>query len=417
MNFRTVCCAGFLFVAVCCSANAEEPVVDWPQFLGPERNGVSTDPTKLVEKFPDNGPTVLWKTDLGKGFAGPLVVGQSVYIFHRVGGQAHLMALSAATGKQEWDFAYATNYKDSFGFDNGPRACPTVSGNSIFTYGAEGQVHAVARDSGKLLWERDLVEDFGSEQGFFGRAGAPLVVEDKVIVHPGGPDASVIALDKDTGKTLWKAGKQAAGYASPMLWESQGGPCIVCLLREGLMGLDPKDGKVLFETHYRSTMEASVNAATPVAINKEEFFTSSSYGVGAALWKQSAKGLEPVWKEVGKLDAQYATPIYAQGHLFGMHGRVDTGSGQELRCLEAATGKQKWSSGRLAPGELISADGKLIVLTEDGELILAARSTDAWKLLDRGQILSAGHRSPPALSQGVLYARDKQKLVAVKLTP
>ena len=100
-----------------------------------------------------------------------------------------------------------------------------------------------------------------------------------------------------------------------------------------------------------------------------------------------------------------------------MHGRVDTGSGQELRCIEASTGKQKWTSGRLSPGELITADGKLIVLTEDGELILAVQSTEAWKLLDRGQVLSAGHRSPPALSRGVLYARDKQKLVAVKLTP
>ena len=176
MNFRTVLGAGFFLGLVFSSGHAGEPMTDWPQFLGPTRNGVSTDPTKLAEKFPDNGPTVLWKTDLGTGFAGPLVVEQSVYIFHRVGGQAHLMALSAATGKQEWDFAYDTNYKDSFGFDNGPRACPTVSGNSIFTYGAEGQVHAVARDSGKLLWERDLVEDFGSEQGFFGRAGAPLVV-------------------------------------------------------------------------------------------------------------------------------------------------------------------------------------------------------------------------------------------------
>ena len=135
------------------------------------------------------------------------------------------------------------------------------------------------------------------------------------------------------------------------------------------------------------------------------------------LWKLSEASLAPVWKGVGKLDGHYATPIFSQGMLFGMHGRQDSGPGMELRCIEAATGDLKWKSSRLPAAEIIAADGKFVIVTEDGELILAVQSPTEWKVLDRGQILSAGHRSPPALAQGVLYARDKQKLVAVPLTP
>lgn len=389
---------------------------DWPQFLGPERTGSTSDPTPLLEKFPDTGPTVLWKYSLGTGFAGPIVSQGTVFIFHRLGGEAHLQALVAQTGVKQWDFTYATDYQDSFGFDNGPRACPTVAGERVFLYGAEGKVHALARESGKLLWKRDMVQDFGSEQGFFGRAGAPLVVEDRVIIQPGGAAASVVALDATTGKTLWKAGHQEAGYASPILWKNAPGSCIVCLLREGLLGLSPKDGKVVFEKAYRSSMNASVNAATPVPLDTQQFFTTACYGTGAALWQQGSGSLESVWKETDKLDGHYATPVFSQGHLFGMHGRQDMGSGPELRCIEAATGKLKWASGRLGAADVIAADGKLLVVTERGELILAEQNASAWKILDRGQIMGAGHRSPPALAQGILYARDKEKLVAIKLT-
>lgn len=416
MHGSKILLACLAFVVSLRSAPAEV-AGDWPQFLGPQRRGVSEEAVKLVEKFPETGPKVLWKQALGAGFAGPVVSGETVFVFHRLGSEAHLLALAATTGKLQWDFAYATDYRDSFGFDAGPRACPTVAGDAVFLYGAEGKIHAVERATGKLRWMRDAVAEFGSEQGFFGRAGAPLVLGDRVIVHPGGEDAAVVALDVLTGQTLWKAGKQAAGYASPILWQSERGPCIVSLLREGLLGLAPQDGSVMFETHYRSSMEASVNAATPVVIDDTQFFTTACYNTGAALWKLSATGLEPVWKAVGKLEGHYATPIFVNDVLYGMHGRQDTGGGMELRCIEVATGNLKWKSTKLPASEILSADGKLLIVTEDGELILATQSPEKWSVLDRGQILSAGHRSPPALAQGVLYARDKQKLVAVKLTP
>ncbi len=389
---------------------AEAP---WPQFLGPQRSGVATETVKLAASFPADGPKIVWKYECGSGFAGPVVADGHVLLFHRVKGEATLDALDPATGQRAWTYHYATDYQDSFGFDDGPRSSPTVAGGRVFLYGAEGQVHAVDAKSGKLLWKRDLVAEYQSAQGFFGRAGAPLVVGDLVLVCPGGT-VSVVALDVASGATKWTAGDQAAGYASPVLWPSASGPVVVSWLREGLLGMDPATGKVKFSAAHRSRQEASVNAATPVIISPTEIFTSACYDTGATLWKYSEEQWSKGWTTHDQLDAHYATPIYAAGYLYGLHGRQE--QGQELRCISATTGKVQWASPHLAAGEGIAADGKWIVITDRGECLLVALTAEKYHLLDRGQILSAGHRSPPALAGGVLYARDKTKLVAVSLT-
>ena len=392
----------------------------WPQFLGPQRSGVAEAGEKVVAKFPEDGPKISWKFECGSGFAGPIVADGFVYLFHRVKNEARLEKLLAGTGKVMWSFSYETDYKDSFGFDDGPRACPTLADGKVFIYGAEGMMHAVDAGTGKAIWKRNLAADFDSEQGFFGRAGSPLVYNDEVMVNPGGSKGSVVALNARTGVTSWVAGKQAAGYASPITAPFVGDRCglaIVSFLREGLLGVAAKTGEMLFEAPFRATMEASVNAATPLVISPIdkplEIFTTASYGTGAALWKYEEGKLSAVWKSKDVLDCHYATPVFADGFIYGMHGRQE--QGQELRCIEAATGKLKWSSPKMAAGEFIAADGKLIVVTDRGECILVARDPEKFTVLDRGQILSAGHRSPPALAGGVLYVRDKEKLVAVGL--
>ena len=389
------------------------PAAEWPQFLGPQRNGITTDATPLVDSFPDSGPAVLWKLSLGAGFAGPVVSENVVVVFHRVKDEATVDALEATTGKKKWSFSYTTDYRDQFGFDEGPRSSPTIADGKVFIHGAEGQLHALDSATGKLLWKRDLAVDFGSEQGFFGRAGAPLIVGNVVLINPGGADAAAVGLDAATGKTKWKAGKQAAGYASPILWKTKRGDCAVFWLREGLLGVSPADGKVWFDVPHRSKMEASVNAATPVVISNEQLFTSACYKVGATLWKLTADSIQPVWSKENVLDCHYATPLFFGSVLYGMHGRQEMG--MELRCIDSATGKVKWNAGRMAAGECIAADGKLILITEKGELILIKQTPDKFTELDRAQILGATHRSPPALANGIFYARDKDKLVAVKL--
>lgn len=397
----------------CLVVNSWMQAADWPQFLGLERNGVSAGSETLVDHFTEDGPIVMWKFPCGSGFAGPVVSEGTVFLFHRLKSAATLDAIDAASGKKRWSFSYETNYKDSFGFDDGPRACPTVKDGKVFLYGAEGTFHAVDAKTGKLIWQRDLATDYESAQGFFGRAGAPLVVGNLVLSSPGGPGASVVAMDVSTGKTKWQAGKQEAGYASSVLWKTKAGNCAVFFLRDGILGLSPEDGNVWFETPFRSEMEASVNAATPTIVSEDSFFTTACYGTGAALWKLSGKSLESSWKAEEKLDCHYSTPVFDDGFIYGMHGRQE--SGQQLRCIEASTGKVRWSSNQLPASEVLIADGKLLVLTEKGELLLIEKSPEKFKVLDRAQVMAAGHRSPPAISNGVLFARDKQQLIAVKL--
>lgn len=392
---------------------------DWPQFLGTNRDASAVDSPKLSRSFPLDGPEVNWRFPVGAGFAGPVVADGRVFIFHRMGGECRLQALAARTGEVTWTYSYPATYEDSFGFDEGPRSCPTVAGPRVFAYGAEGMLVGVDCAHGELLWKRDLKVEFESPQGFFGRCCAPLVVGNAVIVSCGGTQqdqpGGVAAFDVATGNVLWRVGPGEAGYASPLLWKAKREDCALFFTREGLLGLDPKTGKELLNQHFRSEMEASVNASTPVLLGSDRFFVSACYGVGAAVWKRTETGLEAVWKKEGILDCHYGTPVLQQGFLYGFHGRQE--SGQELRCVDPTDGSVKWSSGRKAAGEIIAADGMLIVLNEKGELMLVEPSPKEFKIIAQAQILGAGHRSPPALAGGVLYARDKKQLVAVKLTP
>jgi outer membrane protein assembly factor BamB len=402
-----------LFTLFCFCSATSPASEDWPQFLGPERNGISLGKTPLIEKFADAGPKRLWKKSVGSGFAGPVVSGDLVIMFHRNGNEAVIEALTLKDGAVKWTFRYETNYKDSFGFDDGPRTAPTIADGRVFAYGAEGQLHALELATGKLLWKRDAVAEFQSDLGYFGRAGAPLVVGSHVLVNIGGPKGAIVSFDVKTGKTNWQTGDQASGYASPLLWKSKLGDVALFLLREGLMGVAPEDGKIVFQQPYRAEMDASVNAATPVLINDTECFTSACYDTGAALWKRDAGTLKALWQTTDRLDAHYTTPLYFDGHLFGMHGRQEMG--MELRCILPSSGKIIWQTGRMPAAEIIIADRKLLLLTEKGELIIAAVSNKSYEELDREQILSATHRSAPALAHGILYARDRSSLVAIDL--
>src|SRR5215471_16711002 len=194
-----------IFVAVALGALAQ----DWPQVLGPSRNGV----------YPGNDLTakwaVLWKKDVGEGFASPVVAQGRLILFHRVNGKEVVEALDPATGRGIWRFEYATQYRDDFGFDEGPRAAPTISGGRVYTFGAEGWLHCIDFASGKKIWAVDTHRQFQVAKGFFGAAGAPLVDGGRVLMNVGGATAGLAAFDAATGKILWTVPNQEASYSSP----------------------------------------------------------------------------------------------------------------------------------------------------------------------------------------------------------
>jgi outer membrane protein assembly factor BamB len=388
---------------------------DWPQFLGPNRDGKAAEGESLAAQFPSSGPKILWTHPLGSGFAGPVVADGKAIVFHRVGDHILVEAIGERDGTDIWRFSSKNSYQDSFGMDDGPRGCPAVAQGKVVVHGADGMVHALNLADGKLLWSFDTVKETGSPQGFFGRACSPLVIEDKVILTPGGKTAKgpagVIALNLGDGKLAWQSVDDEAGYASPVLH----GGAVFCWMRNNFSVLSPADGQVLFTKGLRSEMEASVNAAQPVWCGEDTVFVSAGYGVGAWLWKWNAGSgkLTQVWHKEKVMDCHYSTPVYHHGYLYGFHGRQEFG--QNLRCVRAEDGKVMWESGRVPGGTMLLVKDTLLVLTEAGELWMVDATPEKFNRRAQEQIMKGGHRSYAAFSNGVLYARDGRQLVAADL--
>jgi len=380
---------------------------DWPQFLGPERNGISKE-SNLIKNWGKDGPKVVWEKEVGEGYSGPVVVKGMVILFHRQGDQEVVEALNADTGKQVWSSSYETQYEDDLGKGNGPRSTPLVANGFVYTLGAEGKLHCLDLNSGKKEWERDLAKDYPFRKGFFGVATSPLIEGDNIVINIGCRTAGIVALNKKTGKESWKATSQEASYSSPTVATIDGKRQLVFLTREGLVTLDPETGKILHEKRWRSRMAASVNAATPVVVDNQVFL-SACYGTGAVLLKIAKDGLEEVWKSDETLSNHFNTSIHHDGYLYGVDGRQE--EGPQLRCVELKSGKVKWSEKRFGCASLILADGRFYTLTENGDMILFEASPTAYRELARSSVLTAPCRSPLALAEGRLYARDNKKLV------
>lgn len=393
------------------AAGAHAFAEDWPQFLGPERNGVYRGPA-LAETWGAQGPRVVWRKNVGQGFSGPIVAQGRVILFHRIGNEEIVEAFDARTGSTAWRYAYATAYRDDFGFDEGPRAVPVVANGVVYTFGAEGQLHAIDLAKGVRLWSEDTMRRFKVAKGFFGAAGSPLVEEGRVLANIGGPNAGIVAFDAKSGKVLWTATSDEASYSSAIGATLAGRRVAIFLTRAGLVGLDPPTGKVQFQRPWRARMAASVNAATPLVID-DLIFVSAEYGPGAAVLRVEGSTLKELWTSDDVLTNHYATSVYHNGHLYGFHGRQEFG--QSFRAVEFRTGKVRWNQDRFLAGTVTLAGDRLVILRERGELVIAPASPDGFRPLARAQILTGTVRAYPALSDGFLYARNDTTLICVDL--
>jgi outer membrane protein assembly factor BamB len=384
---------------------------DWPQFLGPDRDGVSSE-TNLNWRWPAGGPPRLWQYAVGHGWSAPAIAGSRVLVFHRVEDDDTLDCLDAATGQRTWRWSRSTEYRDQFGFDNGPRATPTIAGDRVVVLGADGHLDAIEHATGRHLWGRDLHADYRVPQGFFGAAGSPLVEGQRVILNVGGPGAGVVALDLATGKEVWKATDDAAGYASPVAATVNGARTVFAFTREGLVLLDPATGAVRAKERWRSRQQASVNAATPLVVG-DQVFISACYSTGAAVWRVRPNALEVIWKKTEALDSHYNTAIVRDGFLFGSHDRQEAGA--SLRCVEWTSGKVRWERERFGCAALVAVDGRLLALTERGELVAVTPSADAYREECRAKVLDPPCRATFAVSSGRVFARDGKTLICCDL--
>ena len=399
-----------LSTLLCIGAGATA-IADWPQFLGPERNGTYRG-VPIVTAFPSGGPTVVWRKKIGQGLSGPVVVGSRVILFHRIGNQEVVEALDAASGATQWQKGYPTAYRDDFGFDEGPRAVPVVVDGVVYTFGAEGELRATAVEGGDVLWSHKTATEFNVPKGFFGAAGSPLVEGGRVIANIGGAKAGIIAFDARKGNVVWTSTDDAASYSSPAGATIAGQRLALFLTRSGLVGLDPTSGAVRFQRPWRARANASVNAATPLVVDNM-IFISAEYGPGAAVLRLEGSATTPLWSSDEVLSNHYATSVYAAGVLYGYHGRQEYGP--SLRAVDFKSGQVKWSQDKFGAGTVTLAGEQLVVMREDGELILAPATPAGFKPTARARILPGTVRAYPALDAGRLYVRNDETLVCLDL--
>ena len=345
----------------------------------------------------------LWDRKTGEAFSSPVYAQGRVLLYHRLGNEDLLESLDPATGKTQWTHRAPTSYRDDFGFSEGPRATPTIDANRVYLFSAESVLRCIDLTTGKQVWE----VPFNSRKEYFGAASSPVVEDDLLLANVGG----LVALDKQTGKQVWKAAPDEAGYSSPVVATIDNQRHALFFTRTGLTDIEPKSGRIRFQFRWRSRQAASVNAAVPL-VTGNLVFLSSSYSTGATVLEIKGETYKQLWQGDDQLSNHYATSVHHNGYLYGFHGRQETG--QELRCIELRTGKVHWST-PMKSGTVALMKDHLLVITEAGEAIIAPASPSAFTPAKRQQLLPATVRPYPALANGVLYLRNENTLAAFSL--
>ena len=384
---------------------------DWPQILGPHRNGLADG--EQLAAWPVDGPHKVWQRDVGNGFAGVAVVGDRTVVFHRLGNNLLAEALETATGKARWKVTLETNYKSSIAADDGPRCVPLMHEGRVFLCGPSGELAAVTLAEGKKIWSRQVNQEFGAPEGYFGAGSSPIVEGDKLLLNVGGRGgAGLVAFALADGKTIWQATDEAASYSSPAAATIDGTRHVVFVTRLSVVSVDPQSGGVRFQFPF-GQRGPTVNAANPLILD-DHLFVSASYGVGAQWAKIGAKGASPVWENDEVMSSQYTTCVEKDGVLYGIDGRQDLGAAR-LRAFDPRTGKVYWTEEDFGTGNLILAGDKMLIMKTDGELILAEPSPKAYRPLAKARLFDTTVQALPALSRGMLFARDTKTLKCVQV--
>jgi outer membrane protein assembly factor BamB len=416
---------------------------DWPAFLGP--SGDSTSREKDLRTDWSGGLKIVWHKPLGLSYGMPTVSRGRLFQFDGLQRKPRLVCLQSETGNELWHFDYSSDYEDLLGYDNGPRTSPVVDDDRVYILGVEGMLHCLDVRDGSVIWKVDAAATFNIVQNFFGVGSTPVIEGDLLIAQIGGsPEANqrlppgrldlvrgngsgIVAFDKRTGDVRYQITDELASYASPVLATIGGRRWCFVFARGGLVGFDPATGQVDFHYPWRADDLESVNASNPVVVN-DLVFISETYGPGSSLLRVRPGGYEVVWKDSANIrepkamQTHWNTPIHHAGYLYGSSGRHT--SEAELRCIELATGKIRWSEPGLTRCSLLYVDGHLICLAEVGDLILLRANPDKYEEIARirltdpktgRSLLKYPCWAAPILSHGLLYVRGKDRLVCVEL--
>jgi len=381
-----------LFVA---SASTLTRADDWPRWRGAEGNGLSSEawkPERLAR------PKALFQVQVGEGVCSLAIVAGRLYTLGNQGGQDVVSCLDAKTGKSLWRHVYRCPVGNFWG----PRATPTVDSGIVYTLSRNGQAFALDAGTGEVKWQAELMTDLGAKNNDYGITGSPLVVEDAVIYNA---NVRGLALDKKTGKKIWSSATGYGGFASPVLFDHGGKPAVALFCAAELCLLDGATGQMFASFPWKTSFDA--NAADPVHFDGK-FFITSGWDRGCALLSLTGDKLTPVWQNT-EMRSQIATAVYREGHLYGIDDNTPNG---QLRCLDAATGKTKWTR-KGGFGNVLVADGRLLSIDKAGVLVVVATDPSACKELAKLPILGSKARNwiAPVLADGLLYCRDSEGLL------
>jgi outer membrane protein assembly factor BamB len=375
---------------------------NWPQWRGPNRDGISQE-TGLLKQWPTDGPPLAWKAaGAGTGYSSLAIANGRIFTMGLRGDREYVIAFDVATGKQVWATAHGGAYRDSRG--DGPRGTPTVEGESVYALGGNGDLSSLDAKTGRVNWTVNILQKFGGSNPQWGISESPLILGEKLLVNAGGPGASVIALNKKDGALIWKSESDPAGYSSAMPVKVNNTTQVVFFTHRRALGLDPATGKLLWE--YPRASNDVANVATPV-VRGNRVFVSSDYGTGAGLIEVKADGKAQEVYFTKEMRNHHSSSILIGDYLYGFSSGI-------LTAMRFDTGEVAWRDRSVGKGSLVYADGNLYALSENGVVGLVEASPAAYREKGRFRIKqeSLPTWTHPVIAGGRLYLRDQDTIYA-----
>jgi outer membrane protein assembly factor BamB len=402
-NMSTRTLTSMAILLLCLSTRLVAQVAgDWPQWRGPNRDGISKE-TGLLKQWPADGPPLVWKaTGAGRGYSTMSVANGRLYTMGLRGDREFVIAFDVATGKEAWATPHGSPFRNDRG--DGPRGTPTVDGATLYALGGSGDLSSLDARTGRVIWTMNVLQKFGGSNITWGISESPLVIGEKVLVNPGGPGASIVALNKKDGTLIWKSQSDRAGYSSGIPVQVGNTTQVVFFTNSRAVGLDLKDGKLLWE--YARPANDVANVATPV-IRGNRVFISSDYGTGAGLIEIKADGKAQEVYFTRDMRNHHSSSILIGDHLYGFSSGI-------LTAMRFDTGEVAWKDRSVGKGSLVFADGNLYAFSENGVVGLIEATPTGYREKGRFRIQqdSLPTWTHPVVAGGRLYLRDQDTIYA-----
>jgi len=380
----------------------------WTEFRGPNRDGHYQE-MEILTDWPDGGLEELWRKQVGEGYASFSVAGGMAYTIEQRRDEELVAAYDMETGHEVWTNSWQTRFEEPLG-GPGPRATPTWHEGRLYALGAEGEFRCLDAASGEVLWRKNILEENGATNLQWAMAASPLIVDDKVIMLPGGPGGrSVAAYDRITGDTLWSSLSDQASYTSPMIATLAGQRQIVVVTASRVVGITVENGDLLWEHPWSTTQ--GINVAQPLVVGDDRLIVSAGYGHGAAMIEISGEdggfAARTVW-ESSRMKNKFNGSVLLDGYVYGLDEGI-------LACVNAQTGELQWKGGRYGYGQLLLASGHLIVLTERGEVVLVRATPESHQEVASFHAIDGKTWNTPAIAGGRLLVRNAREMACYRI--